>query len=262
MSGVIVGVGAAAIACSAYLARRYLIGGVCRSVARLDGKTAIVTGSNAGIGKETAMDLAKRNARVILACRSVEKGEKAAVEIRKGSGNDKVIFRQLDLASLQSVRSFADSVLKEEPRIDILINNAAIFLVPFKRTVDGIESQFSVNYLGHFLLTNLLLDRMKESPSSRIVNVAADIPSLVGSLTGGIDFSDINSERSYNRVKAYIQSKYSVFLSSQQLAKRLQGTNVTVSTVHPGVVRNEFGRNTSYFVGYIQVGARMFMYVT
>ncbi|KAL5516017.1 hypothetical protein EMCRGX_G001273 [Ephydatia muelleri] len=236
-----------------YLARRYLIGGVCTSKAMLDGKTAIITGANSGIGKETAIDLAKRNARVIVACRSKERGQKAVADIRERSGNTNVYFRPLDLASFSSVHQFASGVLSEEPKIDILINNAAVFLVPYSKTVDGVETHFSVNYLGHFLLTNLLLDRLREAPSARIINVAADIPPLVGTLTGGIDFNDINSERSYNRIKAYTQSKYAVLLYSAHLAQQLKDSRVTVSTVHPGVVRNEFGRNTSYFVGYVQI---------
>lgn len=236
-----------------YLARRYWTGGVCTSLARLDGKTAIVTGANSGIGKETAVDLAKRNARVIVACRSKDRGQKAVADIQERSGNNNVYFRQLDLASFSSVHQFAAGVLSDEPKIDILINNAAVFLVPYSKTIDGVETHFSVNYLGHFLLTNLLLDRLREAPSARIINVAADIPPLVGKLTGGIDYNDINSERSYNRIKAYTQSKYAVLLYSAHLAQQLRDSRVTVSTVHPGVVRNEFGRNTSYFVGYLQV---------
>lgn len=242
-----------ALVTAIYLARRYLIGGVCTSRAMLDGKTAIVTGANSGIGKETAIDLAKRNAKVIVACRSKERGQEAVADIRKRSGNPSVHFRQLDLASFSSVHEFAAKVLSEEPKIDILINNAAVFLVPYSKTVDGIETHFSVNYLGHFLLTNLLLDRLREAPNARIINVAADIPPLVGRLTGGIDFNDINSERSYNRIKAYTQSKYALLLYSADLAQQLKDSKVTVSTVHPGVVRNEFGRNTSYFVGYVQI---------
>ena len=144
----------------------------------LDGKTVIITGANTGIGLETAVDLAKRNARVILACRSVERGEKAAVEVRKRSGNDNVVFRQLDLASLDSVRKFSDKILEEEPRIDILINNAGLYNSSYLETIDGFEMTFAVNHLGHFLLTNLLLDRLKEAPSARVVNVGAALYKL------------------------------------------------------------------------------------
>ena len=140
---------------------------------KLDGKTVIITGGNTGIGLETAVDLAKRNARVILACRSVERGETAAVEVRKRSGNDNAVFFQLDLASLDSVRKFAANILEEEPRIDILINNAGVINSTYRESENGYESTFAVNHLGHFLLTNLLLDRLKVAPSARIVNVGA-----------------------------------------------------------------------------------------
>ena len=234
-----------------YLIRRYALGGVCKSRALLNGKTVIITGANSGIGKETAIDLAKRNARVILACRSVERGERAAVDIRKRSKNDNVIFHQLDLTSFSSIRQFSQSILKEEDHLDILINNAGVFMLPLWRTKDGIEMHFGVNYLGHFLLTNLLLNRLKQAPAARIVNVAADVPTLLG----GINFEDINSEKSYNRVKAVIQSKLLVILSSQYLARQLEqeGSEVTVNTVHPGIVRNEFGRYLNYWYGYFQV---------
>ena len=139
-----------------YFIRRFLAGGVCYSKASLTRRTVIITGSNTGIGKATAIDLAKRNARIILACRNVEKGEKAVLDIQRESGNDNVVFRQLDLASFASIRQFVALILKEEPRIDILINNAGIFMCPYTLTQDGFEMQFGVNHLGHFLLTNLL----------------------------------------------------------------------------------------------------------
>ena len=165
-------------------------GDVCRSQARLDGKTVIITGANTGIGLETSVELAKRNARVILACRSVERGKRATVEVRKRSGNDNVVFRQLDLASLNSVRKFADKFLEEEPRVDILINNAGIISGSFKESVDGFESTFAVNHLGHFLLTNLLLDRLKEASAARVVNVGARAYKLVKEF----DFDNFNSK--------------------------------------------------------------------
>ena len=130
--------GALAFFTSLYLIRKFMAGAACNSKARLDGKTVIITGANTGIGLETAVDLAKRNARVILACRSVERGETAAVEVRKRSGNDNAVFVQLDLASLDSVRKFAAKILEEEPQIDILINNAGVMAVPERKlTQDG-----------------------------------------------------------------------------------------------------------------------------
>ena len=236
--------GAAAVGLGLYvarrLARRYFAGGVCRSKARLDGKTAIITGGNTGIGKETAIDLAGRNARVILACRSVEKGEKAAVEVREKSGNDDVVFRQLDLASLASVRQFAATVLEEESRIDILVNNAGVMACPYSKTEDGFEMQFAVNHLAHFLLTNLLLDRLKEAPSARIVNVSS-----LAHMNGKINFDDINFEKSYEPWQAYGQSKLANILFTRSLAKRLVGTNVTANALHPGSIATELQRHVT-----------------
>ena len=140
-----------------YLLRRYAMGRVCKSRALLNGRTVIITGANSGIGKETALDLAKRNARVILACRSTNRGQKAADEIRNRSKNSNVVFQHLDLTSFASVRKFAAQVLNEEKPIDILINNAGVFMLPLRRTEDGIEEHFAVNFLSHLLLTNLLL---------------------------------------------------------------------------------------------------------
>ena len=224
------------------LIRKWAAGGVCRSKARLDGKTVIITGANTGIGLETAVDLAKRNAaKIILACRSVERGEKAAVEVRKRSNNDNVVFCQLDLASLESVRKFAGKILEEEPRIDILINNAGVMALPQRTlTKDGFEMQFGTNHLGHFLLTYLLLDRIKEAPSARIVNVSSS-----AHRRGKMDFDNLNSEKSYVPWVAYGTSKLANILFTRSLAKRLKGTNVTANSLHPGVINTELARHLS-----------------
>ena len=232
--------GAVGLSCI-FLVRKWVAhhGGVCRSQARLDGKTVIITGANTGIGLETAVDLAKRNARVILACRSVERGEKAAVEVRKRSGNNNVVFFQLDLASLDSVRKFAAKILEEEPQIDILINNAGVMALPERTlTQDGFEMQFAVNHLGHFLLTNLLLDHIKKTPSARIVNVSSK-----AHLRGNIDFENLNSEKSYVPWIAYDTSKLANILFTRSLAKRLEGTGVTANSLHPGLIMTELSRH-------------------
>ncbi len=143
-----------------------------------------------------------------------------------------MVFRQLDLASLTSIRQFAAQILEEEPRIDILVNNAGVMMCPYSQTEDGFEMQFGVNHLGHFLLTNLLLEHLTEAPAARIVNV----PSLA--YRGGkMNFEDLNwNHTTYSRIGAYCQSKLANILFTRALAKCLEGTNVTVNALHPGSV--------------------------
>lgn len=224
--------------------RRYFAGGVCRSKARLDGKTVIITGANTGIGKETAIDLASRGAKVILACRDVMRAERAATDIMKKSNNQNVVVKILDLASLDSIRKFANNINKSEPKIDILINNAGIMMCPYWKTQDDFEMQFGVNHLGHFLLTNLLLDKIKSSAPARIINVSSHAHTQYGSDKLNFDkvFDDLNSEKNYNSLTAYRQSKLANVLFTRELSRRLQGTNVTANSLHPGIVNTELTR--------------------
>lgn len=217
----------------------------CTSKTMLHGKTAIVTGSNTGIGKTTAIDLAKRGARVILACRSVQRGEVALAEVMRESGSNNVVFMQLDLGSLRSVRSFAETFLKTEPRLDLLINNAGIYLQG--KTEDNLGMMFGVNHIGHFLLTNLLLERLKECGPSRVVSVAS-----VGHNVGSIDFGCLNAHKALGTgtsffpvVKIYCDSKLCNVLFTYELAKRLQGTDVTCYCLHPGAINSELARNAN-----------------
>ncbi|XP_078000730.1 retinol dehydrogenase 13-like [Glandiceps talaboti] len=225
--------------------RKYFRGGVSTSTARLDGKTVIVTGANTGIGKETARDLAKRGARVILACRDQERANAALEEIKKSTDNKNVVVKMLDLASLQSVRKFAKEINQEESRLDILINNAGVMWCPYMKTQDGFEMQLGVNHLGHFLLTNLLLDLLKKSTPSRIVNVSS-----IAHEPGKINFDDINSEKEYSKSAAYGQSKLANILFTRELSKKLQGTGVTVNALHPGVIQTELGRHLNKYIRY------------
>ncbi|XP_026103450.1 dehydrogenase/reductase (SDR family) member 13 like 1 [Carassius auratus] len=211
--------------------------------AKLYGKTVIVTGGNTGIGKATSAGLAMRGARVILACRSKQRGEAAAQEIRKETGNDAVIFMQLDLASQKSIRSFAQTFLKAERRLDLLINNAG--LAAPGRTEDGIGMILGVNHIGPFLLTNLLLERLKECAPSRVVNVSS-----CGHDLGTIDFDCINTHKKLalgssdaDLFRAYTHSKLCNVLFTHELAKRLEGTGVTCYSLHPGSVRSELARD-------------------
>lgn len=229
-----------------FLLKNYFAGGVCRCKGKLDGKTVIVTGANTGIGRETALNLAGRGARVILACRNLSKGEKAAVEIQSRTGNKKVVVKELDLASLKSVRKFAREINETEDRLDVLINNAGIMRCPFWKTEDGFEMQFGVNHLGHFLLTNLLVDILQRSQPSRIINVSS-----LAHTRGKIRFDNLQSEIEYNPGPAYAQSKLANVLFTRELNKRLEDTNVTVAAVHPGVVRTELGRHLSITKSYL-----------
>nr|XP_046245287.1 dehydrogenase/reductase SDR family member 13-like [Scatophagus argus] len=244
MSTLLLAVGVVVL--SAYVFRHVVVKGKrCTSKAKLHGKTVIVTGSNTGIGKTTAIDLAKRGARVILACRSKQRGEAALEEVKRESGSNQVVFMQLDLGSLKSVRSFAETFLKCESRLDILINNAGIFLQG--QTEDGLGMMFGVNHIGHFLLTNLLLDRLKECEPSRVVNVSS-----VGHNFGKIDFNFLNTHKALGLgtsftgiLQVYFDSKLCNVLFTHELAKRLQGTKVTCYSLHPGAINSELGRNTS-----------------
>ncbi|KAJ8411938.1 hypothetical protein AAFF_G00155760 [Aldrovandia affinis] len=220
--------------------RRYAAGGVCRSKARLDGKTVLITGANTGIGKETAWDLAARGARVILACRSVEKGEEAAAEIRTKVSGAQVEVQELDLADTCSIRAFAQRFLKEVNHLHVLINNAGVMMCPYMKTTDGFEMQLGVNHLGHFLLTNLLIGLLTRSAPARIVVVS----SLAHNF-GWIRFHDLLSLGSYNSGLAYCQSKLANVLFTRELARRLEGSGVTVNSVHPGSVRSELVRHST-----------------
>ncbi|XP_019935600.1 retinol dehydrogenase 13 [Paralichthys olivaceus] len=218
--------------------RRWMAGRVCRSKVRLDGKTVLITGANTGIGKETAVDMAQRGARVILACRDMTRACIAADDIRQKSGNGNVVVKKLDLSSLQSIRDLAKDVEENEEHLDILINNAGIMMCPQWKTEDGFEMQFGVNHLGHFLLTNCLLDLLKKSAPSRVV-----IVSSLAHEKGHINFDDINLDKDYEPKKSYRQSKLANVLFCRELAARLQGTGVTVYSLHPGVIRTELGRH-------------------
>ncbi|XP_051872185.1 retinol dehydrogenase 12-like [Pristis pectinata] len=208
------------------------------TTARLDGKTVIITGANTGIGKETARDLAKRGAQIILACRDTEKGDAAAKEIIEESGNSNIVVKKLNLANTKSVREFAEQINNEQQQVNILINNAGVMMCPYLKTEDGFELQFGVNHLGHFLLTYLLIDLIKRSSPARIINVSSAAHKM-----GKIQFDDLNSEKNYSPMKAYAQSKLANILFTRELARKLEGTSVSVFALHPGVVRTELARH-------------------
>ena len=170
---------------------------------------------------------------MIIGCRDVQKGEKAAQEINNDEdviGNGKILFKQLDLSSFESIRKFAEEIEREEESIDILVNNAGVYMMTYERTKEGFEMDFAVNHLGHFLLTFLLMDKLKRSKTiARIINVSSIFYGF-----GKIHFDNINLVNSFSPLKAYAQSKLAGILFTKELAKRLQGTNVRVYTLHPG----------------------------
>ncbi|XP_046635257.1 retinol dehydrogenase 13-like isoform X3 [Daphnia pulicaria] len=213
--------------------------GVCTSTKKLTGKTVIITGANTGIGKETALDLAKRGARVILACRDPKKAAIAKEDIIRESRNKNVFIRQLDLTSLKSVRKFAADILKSELRLDVLINNAGCATIEKKLTEDGLEVQMQSNHFGHFLLTNLLLGLLKKSAPSRIIFVS----SMAHSQTKTLDLNNLNSELSYNTGTVYFYSKLCQVLCTRHLAPLVIKSGVTVNCLHPGAVKTEIFRN-------------------
>jgi len=204
----------------------------CQSRDKLLGKTVIITGASAGIGKETAIDLAHRGARVILACRNVSKANSVKDEIIKETNNNNVLVRKLDLASLSSVRKFADEILQSESRLDVLVNNAGCAGMEKELTEDGLEYQMQSNYFGHFLLTNLLLGLLKETAPSRIISVS----SLAHSFTKDLDLTNLNSEISYDSAQIYSYSKLCQILFTRYLAPLIIKDGVTINCLHPGVV--------------------------
>ncbi|MEE9522441.1 MAG: SDR family oxidoreductase [candidate division NC10 bacterium] len=195
------------------------------------GKTCILTGAHTGSGKATALGLAKMGATVVMVCRSLERGEAAMAEIKRGSGNDSVSLLLADLSSRAAIHRLAADFKAKYPNLHVLINNAGI--IPKKRTVaeDGLETQFAVNHVAYFLLTNLLLDQLKASAPSRIINVSSQVHN-----GASIDFDDLQSERSYSPTRVYGWTKLANVLFTYELAHRLEGTRVTVNCLHPGTV--------------------------
>lgn len=217
--------------------RVWLQGPSCRSKARLDGKTVVITGSNTGIGKETARDLSLRGARVVMLCRDLEKAKTAAEEIHKESGNPVGVYH-LNLSSLASIRNTVAALAQVEHKIHILINNAGVMMCPYWETADGFEMQLGTNHLGHFLLTLLLLEQLKAAAPARIITVSS-----IAHIQGRIHWEDLHMKKSYDPKKAYCQSKLANVLFSRELGRQLQGTGVTTYSLHPGVVQTELGRH-------------------
>jgi retinol dehydrogenase 14 len=199
------------------------------------GKTVLVTGASGGIGKATALGLVEMGAHLAIIGRDEQRTRTAAGEIQ-AAGDAPVEVFVGDLSSQSEVRRLADEVLQRLPRIDVLVNNVGGYWDTRHVTADDLERTFALNHLAPFLLTDLLLDRLKESPPSRVVTVASNAQAL-----GRIDFDDLQGERSYSGARAYNQSKLASVLFTYELARRLQGTSTTANALHPGVVNTSLG---------------------
>ncbi len=204
----------------------------------MTGKVCLVTGGTSGIGKATALELSRLKASVIIVGRNKKRGKAALEEIRSKSGNQNVDLMLADLSSQQSIRQLAQEFRSKCERLDVLINNAGVFMLRRFLTVDGIERTFAVNHLAPFLLTNLLLDLLKKSAPSRIVNVAS-----ATHYGKKVRFDDLQGEKHYSMFWAYGQSKLANILFSYSLARKLEGTGVAVNCLHPGFVRTNLGRD-------------------
>jgi NAD(P)-dependent dehydrogenase (short-subunit alcohol dehydrogenase family) len=220
----------------------------------LKDKVVMITGANSGIGKAATLALAKMGANVVMVVRNKEKGEVARSEIIRGSQNALVDLLIADLSSLESVRRLATEFEKKYSKLHVLINNAGLFNQRRHVTTDGYENTFATNYLAPFLLTNLQLDQLKASAPSRIINVSS-----VGHYNGHINFNDLNLEKEYGGWKAYGQSKLALVLFTHELAKKLQGTGVTVNSVHPGTVATNIWTRPFGPVGFIMALPKLFM---
>ena len=193
------------------------------------GRTAVVTGANSGLGYQTALELARRGARVVLACRDEGRGTAAVERLTTEVPGARVVLRRLDLADLAGVREFAAGL--DGDHVDLLINNAGVMAIPYARTADGFEMQFGVNHLGHFALTGLLLPRLLATPGARVVSVSSMVHMIAN-----IDPGDLNSERHYRKWIAYGRSKTANLLFIHELARRLRaaGSDVVAAAAHPG----------------------------
>lgn len=212
----------------------------------LSGKVCVVTGANSGIGKVTARALAERGAQVLMVCRSRERGEKARGEIMRASGSSDVELIVGDLSVQRQVQKVADDIHARVDRLDILVNNAGAIFYERRESADGLEMTFALNHMGYFLLTLLLLDLIKQSAPARIINVSSD-----AHRTATLDFDDLQNKENYSAFRAYGQSKLANILFTRELARRLEGSGVTVNAVHPGFVNTGFGSGSSGVMAFL-----------
>jgi len=204
------------------------------------GKIAIVTGANAGLGFETALGLAQKGAKVIMACRNIVKAEKAKAAILKKVPDGDVVVMEIDLSKLKSVSNFAKAFLKNYDALHLLINNAGVMIPPYEKTEDGFELQMGANYFGHFLLTGLLLETIMQTPESRVVSLSS-----LAHKAGDIHFDNLHWETGYVKMKAYRQSKLACLIFAFELQRRLDkaGSYTLSVAAHPGISDTELGKH-------------------
>ena len=217
-------------------------------------KLCVITGANAGIGKETAVALANAGARVVMVCRSRKRGDDALAEVKRRAPSAAVDLMLCDMASQASIRDFAAAFASAHDRLDVLVNNAGTMFAKRELTVDGIECTFAVNHLGYFLLTRLLLPLIEAAAPARIVNVAS-----AAHKRARLDWNNLQAERSFTSFSAYDRSKLCNIAFTYALARRLDGSGVAVNCLHPGVVSTSFGNSAGLIMRTVIKAARPFL---
>jgi NAD(P)-dependent dehydrogenase (short-subunit alcohol dehydrogenase family) len=221
---------------------------------QLEGKTCMITGASSGLGRVTALELARMGASLVLVCRDRKRGEKVVAEIRERTGNHTVDLMLADLSVQRSIRTLAADFLARGGPLHVLVNNAGLFNLKRELTADGIETVFAVNHLSYFMLTLLLLDRIKQSAPARIVNVASNAHRW-----GSINFDDLGGAQSFRSSRIYGQSKLANILFTYELARHLEGTGVTVNCAHPGAVATGLGANNGMLAKLLMPVIGLFM---
>jgi len=206
-------------------------------------KTIIVTGSNSGIGKEAALELAKSGHRVLMLCRDSEKSEQVHKEIVAQSGNENIFLIPVDLSDPISIRSVVEQIKSQYPKIDVLVNNAGLYKVKREETASGVETTFALNYLAPFMLSQMLLENLEASGNGRIINVVSELYK-----SGSINFDNLMLKAGYKAGKAYANSKLASVLYTVELAKRTKDKGITVNALHPGVLATSAFRDYPNFI--------------